>query len=218
MSEPRLVARDVELDLEDGARTRQVLRGIGLSVAAGEFVGLMGPSGSGKSSLLFVLSGLRAPTKGSVEALGAAWPNPPARGAAMRRRSLGLVLQDPFLIPYLTVRENAEAQALDEAAHARIAPLAESLGIAALLDAFPEMLSTGERQRASILRALVNDPAIVLADEPTAHLDAASGLAVIDLLARSAERAALLVTSHDPRMLERAGRVLRLADGALGTA
>jgi ABC-type lipoprotein export system ATPase subunit len=210
-----LEARHLEFTFRDGDRRTPVLRDVSLSVAPGEFVGLMGPSGSGKSSLLFLLAGLRAPASGEVQVLGAPWPVDAGVRADRRRRALGLVLQEPFLLMHLTVRENAMAHALDRDADARIPVLAGSLGIAHGLDSFPHQLSVGERQRASVLRALVNSPALVLADEPTAHLDRAAGGQVIDLLVRGARAAGLLVTTHDPEMLAAADRVLRLSDGRL---
>jgi len=215
MSRPVLAAENLALDYSDGPRLQRVLREIDLTLHAATFTGLIGPSGSGKSSLLFLLAGLRAPTTGRVQLFGQTWPRRLSQAAARRRRHLGLVFQDPFLISYLTLRENAEVQAADAEARARIEPLAEALGIGRLLDDLPERVSTGERQRASVLRALINSPAVVLADEPTAHLDHASGEQVMRCLLEAASMAALLVATHDPRVLERADRVLRLEDGRL---
>jgi putative ABC transport system ATP-binding protein len=215
MSGPLLEAVNVGLDYVDGPRAQTVVRDVSLVIRAGEFVGLMGPSGSGKSSLLFVLAGLRPPSRGEVRLFGEPWSRLVPRAAERRRRHLGLVFQDPFLISYLTLRENAAAQALDAEARARIDPLALDLGVREVLDDLPERVSTGERQRASVMRALVNSPAVVLADEPTAHLDRASGDQVVRRLAEVASEAALLVATHDPHVLERADRVLRLEDGRL---
>jgi putative ABC transport system ATP-binding protein len=210
-----LEGRNLAFAFRDGDAQTPVLRDVSLSVQPGEFVGLMGPSGSGKSSLLFLLAGLRTPARGEVRVLGAPWPGDAGARADQRRRSLGLILQEPFLLTHLSVRENASAHAIDDDAAARIRGLAESLGIAQRLDAFPHQLSVGERQRASVLRALVNSPALVLADEPTAHLDHAAGRQVIELLVRGARAAGLLVATHDPEMLAAADRVLRLSDGRL---
>jgi putative ABC transport system ATP-binding protein len=210
-----LEGRNLAFAFRDGDAQTPVLRDVSLSVQPGEFVGLMGPSGSGKSSLLFLLAGLRTPARGEVRVLGAPWPGDAGARADQRRRSLGLILQEPFLLTHLSVRENASAHAIDDDAAARIPGLAESLGIAQRLDAFPHQLSVGERQRASVLRALVNSPALVLADEPTAHLDHAAGRQVIELLVRGARAAGLLVATHDPEMLAAADRVLRLSDGRL---
>jgi putative ABC transport system ATP-binding protein len=215
MSGAVLAASGLALDYVDGARTQSVLRDVNLAIGQGEFVGLMGPSGSGKSSFLFVLAGLREPSRGDVRLFGEPWSRRVPHASERRRRQIGLVFQDPFLVSYLTLRENAAVQALGAAAQARIEPLADALGIRDLLDKLPERLSAGERQRASILRALVNAPAIVLADEPTAHLDRANGERVVHHLVETARGASLLVTTHDPTVLERADRVLRLVDGTL---
>ena len=210
-----LEARNLAFAFRDGDEHTPVLRDVSLTLQPGEFVGLMGPSGSGKSSLLFLLAGLRTPARGEVRMLGTGWPAGAGARADRRRRSLGLILQEPFLLTHLSVRENALAHAIDDEAAACIPDLAGSLGIAHRLDAFPHHLSMGERQRASVLRALVNSPALVMADEPTAHLDHAAGRQVIELLAHSARTAGLLVATHDPEMLAAADRVLRLSDGRL---
>ena len=215
MSTPLLEARDLWLEYRDGARAAKVLRGVSLDLAAGKSLGIMGPSGSGKSSLLLVLAGLRVPTRGIVRLGGVEWPSNPGASAGRRRRHLGFVFQESFLVPHLTLRENARLQAASPTAVERIAALAESLGVRSLLDELPGRMSAGERQRGGILRALVNDPLLILADEPTSSLDHETGLEVVDLLWRCAGGAALVVCSHDPSMLERANRVLQLRDGVL---
>lgn len=215
MSQPLLEAHDLWLEYRDGNRTARALRGVSLEVGAGQSLGIMGPSGSGKSSLLLVLGGLRWPARGVVRLAGVEWPRDPGASADRRRRQVGFVFQESFLVPHLTLRENARLQAVDRIAAERITPLARSLGIHALLDAFPARMSAGERQRGAILRALVNDPLLVLADEPTSNLDHQNGLEVMDLLWRCAAGAALLVCSHDPSMLERADRLEHLLDGTL---
>jgi ABC-type lipoprotein export system ATPase subunit len=128
---------------------------------------------------------------------------------------VGFVFQESFLVPHLTLRENARLQAASPTAVQRIPALADSLGIKGLLDELPGRISAGERQRGGILRALVNDPPLILADEPTSSLDHETGLEVVDLLWRCAGGAALVVCSHDPSMLTRADRVLQLRDGVL---
>ena len=210
-----LEGRSLTFVFRDGDERTPVLRDVSLGVRPGEFVGLMGPSGSGKSSLLDVLAGLRTPVRGEVLMLGAPWPADAGARADQRRRSLGLILQEPFLLAHLSVFENASAHAIDDDAAACIPGLAGSLGIAHRLEAFPHQLSVGERQRASILRALVNSPSVVLADEPTAHLDHAAGHHVIELLVQGARAAGLLVATHDPEMLATADRVLRINDGRI---
>jgi putative ABC transport system ATP-binding protein len=217
MSPPLLDARDLWLEYRDGTRAAHVLRGVSLDLAAGQSVGIMGPSGSGKSSLLLVLAGLRAPSRGVVRLGGVEWPSNAGASADRRRRHVGFVFQESFLVPHLTVRENARLQAASPTAVERIARLAESLGIRALLDELPGRISAGERQRSGILRALVNEPLLVVADEPTSSLDHATGLEVMDLLFQCAKGAALVVCSHDPSMLARADRTLQLRDGVLSS-
>jgi putative ABC transport system ATP-binding protein len=210
-----LEARNLVLDYAEGARRVRAVDGVDLTVEAGEFVGLVGPSGSGKSSLLFLLAGLRAPTEGTVRLSGRVLPQPPDAGADVRRRHVGFLFQEPFLVPYLTLRENALVHATGPEAAARVVALAGEIGMQGLLDERPHRISGGERQRAGLLRALANDPDLVLADEPTANLDHVTGRAVIGLLRRHAQGKALIVVTHDLEMLEGADRVLRLRDGRL---
>lgn len=213
-----LEARDMALEYHDGSRRIRAVDGVSLEIARGAFVGLVGPSGSGKSSLLFLLAGLRPLTSGSVTLLGHPLPARADGSAEVRRRHVGFLFQEPFLVPYLTVRENALSHTLDEAAAARIESLAEAIGMTSMLDERPHRLSGGERQRASLLRALANDPALILADEPTASLDQTTGKAVMEVLRTQAEGKGLLVVTHDPGMLVGADRVLHLADGRLHDA
>jgi putative ABC transport system ATP-binding protein len=210
-----LEAVDVVLEYHDGTRRVRAVDEVSMSLARGSFVGLVGPSGSGKSSLLFTLAGLRPPTRGTVRMLGKPLPARPDASAPLRRTQVGFLFQEPFLVPYLTVRENALSHTSGAAAVARVESLAEEIGMASMLDERPHRLSGGERQRASLLRALANDPALILADEPTASLDQATGHAVMTVLRRQAQNAGLLVVTHDPAMLEGADRVLYLRDGRL---
>lgn len=212
---PLLAARGLGLVYGEGARRVRAVEGLDLEVRRGEFVGLVGPSGSGKSSLLFLLAGLRRPTAGEVRLLDRPFAPSPDANAAVRRRHVGFVFQEPFLVPYLSVRENALVHALDGGATARVEALAARIGVAPLLDERPHRLSGGERQRAGLLRALANDPDLILADEPTAFLDHPTGHAVMDVLRAHVGRAALVVVTHDPEMLAGADRVLHLRDGRL---
>jgi putative ABC transport system ATP-binding protein len=218
VSDVLLEARGLGLAYGEGPRRVRAVADLDLEVRRGEFVGLVGPSGSGKSSLLFLLAGLRRATEGEVRLLGTPLPKDPDAGAALRRRRVGFVFQEPFLVPYLTVRENALAHAAGDGPAARIAAVAESLGIAALLDERPHRLSGGERQRAGVLRAILPEPDLLLADEPTAFLDHPTGHAVMNALRAQVGRAALVVVTHDPEMLAGADRVLRLRDGRLEDA
>ncbi len=213
-----LAARGLSLVYGEGPRRVRAVANLELEVRRGEFVGLVGPSGSGKSSLLFLLAGLRRPTAGHVELLSRRLDDAPDRNADARRRHVGFVFQEPFLVPYLSVRENALVAALDADAGPRVEALAARVGVTPLLDERPHRLSGGERQRAGLLRALVNAPDLVLADEPTAFLDHPTGHAVMDVLRAEVGRAALVVVTHDPEMLAGADRVLHLRDGALEAA
>ena len=210
---PVLEARGLGLAYRDGTRRVEALAGVDLEVGRGRFLALVGPSGSGKSSLLFLLAGLREPTAGEVILLGQPLRGGADRTADLRRRHVGFLFQEPFLVPYLTVRENALAHVPTAEAAARVDALAAAIGLGALLEERPHRLSGGERQRAGLLRALAAGPDVVLADEPTASLDEATGREVMAALREHGRAAALVVATHDPRMLEGADRVLRLADG-----
>jgi putative ABC transport system ATP-binding protein len=212
---PVLEAAGLSLEYADGQRRVKAVADVSLTVERGEFVGIVGPSGSGKSSLLFLLGGLRRPSAGRVTLLGTPLPPAPDQNADLRRRHVGFVFQEPFLVPYLSVRENALTHVDDDGAEPRLARLAEAIGMEALLDERPHRLSGGQRQRAGLLRALANAPDLVLADEPTAFLDQSSGHAVMDLLRAHLGRAALVVVTHDRAMLSGASRVLTLTDGVL---
>ena len=218
MSTACIEAHDLVLEYRDGTRRVRAVDGVGLTVQPGEFVGLVGPSGSGKSSVLCLLAGLRRPQRGTVRLCGRALTGDRDADADVRRRHVGFLFQEPFLIPYLSVRENALVHATEVAAAGRVSALAKAVGMDALLDERPHRLSGGERQRAGLLRALANEPRVVLADEPTASLDRATGRAVMDLLTRHRSGAGLVVVTHDPVMLEGADRVLHLADGRLVSA
>jgi putative ABC transport system ATP-binding protein len=212
---PLLEARGLVLEYHDGHRNVRAVDGVDLVVERGEFVGLVGPSGSGKSSVLFLLAGLRPPTSGNVRLLGRELPRHPDQGADLRRRHVGFLFQEPFLVPYLTVRENALGHTEDADAPRRVEAAAEEIGMTGLLDERPHRLSGGERQRAGILRALAHAPDLILADEPTGSLDQATGRAVMRSLRAHAGGAGLVVVTHDHGMLDGADRVLRLRDGRL---
>jgi putative ABC transport system ATP-binding protein len=210
-----LEARGLTLVYGEGARRVRAVEGLDLTVRRGEFLGLVGPSGSGKSSLLFLLGGLRRPDAGEVRVLGRPLAREPEANADVRRLHVGFVFQEPFLVPWLTVRENALTHVEDPDGPRRLERLAAAVGMGELLDERPHRLSGGQRQRAGLLRALANAPDLVLADEPTAFLDQASGHAVMDLLRAHLGHAALVVVTHDAAMLAGASRVLTLRDGRL---
>jgi putative ABC transport system ATP-binding protein len=198
-----------------------VLRGVSLQLAAGESVALTGESGSGKSTLLHLAGGLDRPDGGAILFEGQDIAGLGESGlAGFRRRSVGLVFQQFNLIPSLDVAANLAFQARLAGAHDAewCRRLAERLGLAKLLDRYPEQLSGGQQQRVAIGRALAGRPRLVLADEPTGTLDEATGDAVLDLmLALQAETGAgLLLVTHSLRLASRLGRRVNLAGGMLG--
>jgi putative ABC transport system ATP-binding protein len=206
-----------------GARAVEAVRGASLEVAAGELVLLEGPSGAGKTTLLLIAAGLLAPDRGEATLAGEALAPLGAAGRrALRARACGFVFQRANLLDRLTVRENVLLAAglaglPRPLARARAEALLARLGLAAVADRLPATLSGGEEQRVAVARALVHRPAVVLADEPTGELDAASGRAVATALAELAreEHVAVLVATHDARLRPFASRRAWMADGAL---
>jgi putative ABC transport system ATP-binding protein len=207
--------------VESGQVVTRALRGVDLTVEKGEFMALAGPSGSGKTTLLNLLGGLDAPTSGTVEIdghdLGAL-----SRGALadLRRDRIGFVFQSYNLIPVLTAAENAE-YVLDlkgvpeRARREKVRALFERMGLSAFFDTRPLKMSGGQQQRVAVARAIVAEPAVVLADEPTANLDQKTGNELVNLMRElNRERGVtFILSSHDPMVLEHADRVVRLVDG-----
>jgi putative ABC transport system ATP-binding protein len=205
----------------EGALRREVLRDVDLRVAPGEIVLLTGPSGSGKTTLLTLTGALRAVQQGSCRVLG--WELAGAREAdrVALRRNIGFIFQNHNLLGFLSARQNV-AMALelnggttDRERLERAGEMLASVGLAEHAEKRPGQLSGGQRQRVAVARALVGSPGLVLADEPTAALDKASGQEVVHLLrdlARSRGAAILLVT-HDPRILDVADRIVAMEDG-----
>ena len=193
------------------------LRGVSLHVAAGEIVAVAGPSGSGKSTLLSLLAGLDEPDGGTVYVHGQRLSHQSeANRARLRARMIGVLFQSGNLLPHLTVTGNIElAQRLaDNAARPHIPDLLAGLGMTARAAAYPGELSGGELARAGLAVALANNPAVLLADEPTGELDAHTETQVLDLLrARTEHGVAILVASHSPAVAAAADRVITLSDG-----
>ncbi|MHC5018753.1 MAG: ABC transporter ATP-binding protein [Planctomycetota bacterium] len=201
----------------------EALRGVTLEVRAGESVAIMGPSGSGKSTLLSLLGALDTPTSGEVRILGKS-VTARADRAEVRSKHLGFVFQSHHMIPALTLRENVEIPLHARgtpAAERRIAAAAalEAVGLAHRVDHAPTRVSGGERQRAAVARALVTNPQIILADEPTGSVDHLIGTQVLELLMTPVRErgAALIVVTHDPEVAAECDRTLRLRDGRLET-
>lgn len=214
-------ARNVTLTLGAPPASVEVLRGVSLLVAPGETVALLGPSGSGKSSLMAVLSGLERPTGGSVEVTGL---NFAALGedalAVARRGRIGIVLQAFHLLPTMTALENV-AVPLElggsRDAWSRAEAELRAVGLGHRLTHYPAQLSGGEQQRVAVARALAPRPTLLFADEPTGNLDTATGAEVMDLLfARGREAGStLFVITHDPSLAARCARVITLGDGRI---
>jgi len=214
---------DLALDYRTGGSVAHAVDTVNLAVDRGSFVGLIGPSGSGKSSLMYLLSGLKRPTRGSVTFDGRDYRGIPAAGLMrLRRQRFGFVFQQHFLINYLSALENVMVGAVrrNHEAAAYGQELLRRVGLGNKLQKRPYQLSIGERQRVAVARALVHHPAVVFADEPTASLDQATGREVINLLAdyRARGEGSLVVVTHDPAMLTGADRVLQMRDGKLSAA
>lgn len=218
---PLLAAKDLAKTYHIGRRTVEVLRGISFEVNAGDFIALRGASGSGKSTLLHLLGGLDVPDSGSIAFEGermSLWG--PAKLAAFRNLRVGFVFQAYHLLPELDALENvclparvARRPAAEVIARARA--LLTRVGLSERLDHRPAELSGGEQQRVAIARALINQPRLVLADEPTGNLDSQTGGGIMDLLCsiQREEGMTLVMVTHDPRVAARAPKVLELVDG-----
>lgn len=197
----------------------RALGDVSLAIYPGEFVGIEGPSGSGKSTLLHLMAGLDSPTAGAVELGGTDLrPLSERRRARIRLATVGIVFQRFYLLPSLSSRANValpliEAGVGKRARRARATELLERVGLGDRVDHAPGELSGGEQQRVAIARAVANDPALVLADEPTGEVDTETGAALIELFAEFAADRAVVVASHDRHLLEAADRVIRLRDG-----
>jgi putative ABC transport system ATP-binding protein len=213
--------RDLRLTIPAATGPVNILRGIDLDVARGETIGILGPSGSGKTSLLMLIAGLERATGGTIQVAGQdlAPLNEDAR-ARFRLANLGIVFQAFHLIPSMTAQENVAvplelAGRLDAAAAAAAA--LQQVGLAHRLTHRPSQLSGGEQQRVALARAFAPTPRLLLADEPTGNLDAATGSKVMDLLFAlcAAGDVTLLLITHDPALAARCGRIVTLSEGVL---
>jgi putative ABC transport system ATP-binding protein len=222
-SPPVIEARDVRLTLGEGAAAVEILRGIDLDVPQGQTLALLGPSGSGKSSLMAVLSGLERASGGSLKVAGEDFERLGEDALARARRGrIGIVLQAFHLLPTMTAQENVATPlelAGEPDAWARAVAELEAVGLGHRLSHYPAQLSGGEQQRVAVARAMAPRPPLIFADEPTGNLDTATGEQIADLLfARRAETGAtLIVITHDPALAERCERIVTLADGRIAT-
>jgi putative ABC transport system ATP-binding protein len=221
MTDPVLALTDARLTLAGNAGPVDILKGISLTVEKGETVGLIGPSGSGKSSLLMLMGGLERATGGKVLALGQDLTAMDEDALArFRRGNMGVVFQSFHLIPTMTALENValpmELAGVKDAFPRAQAEL-ESVGLGHRVDHYPAQMSGGEQQRVALARAAAPRPAILLADEPTGNLDGVNGQAIMDMLfgLRDRHGATLVLVTHAPELAARCDRVIRLADGLL---
>ncbi|MEM5477537.1 ATP-binding cassette domain-containing protein [Pacificibacter sp. AS14] len=224
MTDTVISLTDIGLSLNGNAGRVDILHDISLDVKRGETVGLIGPSGSGKSSLLMLLGGLEQATTGVVSVLGHNLTDMNEDALArFRRDHMGVVFQSFHLIPTMTALENV-ATPLELAGHAdafdRAREELEAVGLGARCDHFPSQMSGGEQQRVALARAAAPRPAIFLADEPTGNLDGTTGEAIMDLLMGLRDRhgATMVLVTHAPELAARCDRVIRLRDGALDLA
>ncbi len=216
-----LSLQDVHLSLNGNTGPVSILAGIDLEVQRGETLALIGPSGSGKSSLLMVMGGLEQATSGSVEAMGANLSTMDEDALArFRRAHMGVVFQSFHLIPTMTALENVatplELAGVRDAFDRARAEL-EAVGLGHRADHMPAQMSGGEQQRVALARAVVTRPDILLADEPTGNLDQANGAQVMDLLfdLRDRHNSTLVMVTHAPELAARCDRVVHLRDGRI---
>jgi putative ABC transport system ATP-binding protein len=222
MRELLVEVRNLSYAHRQGDHVQPVLRDLTLDLAAGEVVVLTGPSGSGKSTLLTIVGGLRSASEGSVRVLGTEVINARERDRVALRRRIGFIFQQHNLAPALTIAQNIQMGLQLSGGHRqrdardRIRRAAEEIGLGEHLHKLPRQLSGGQQQRAGIARALINDPKLVLADEPTASLDKTSGELVLGLFNQLAERgSAVVLVTHDKRIIEQADRILMMEEGML---
>ena len=219
--EAMVALSDLHLELESAAGPVNILRGIDVAIGRAETVSVVGPSGSGKSSMMMIIAGLERPTGGRVTVAGTDLATLDEDGLALfRRRHVGIVFQNFHLIPTMTALENV-AIPMEFAGRADAFPAARTMLAAVGLDHrethYPSQLSGGEQQRVALARAFAGEPDLILADEPTGNLDAATGHTIVELMFRlSRERGAtLMLITHDPTLAARCARQIRLKDGRI---
>ncbi|MGZ8281883.1 MAG: ABC transporter ATP-binding protein [Allosphingosinicella sp.] len=214
-------AQNVTLSLGTGEARTEVLRGVDIDIGRGDSLAILGPSGSGKSSLMAILSGLERASGGSVRVAGIDYgPLDEDALARARRGRIGIVLQSFHLLPTMTALENVavplELAGIDDA-FGRAGRELGAVGLEHRLGHYPAQLSGGEQQRVAIARAVAAGPEIIFADEPTGNLDKETGAAIIDLLfaRKQAAGATLVIITHDPMLAARCGRIVEMLDGRI---
>jgi ABC-type lipoprotein export system ATPase subunit len=223
MSEPLLSARAVTKSYDMGRRTLEVLRAVSLEVLRGEFLALRGASGAGKSTLLHLFGGLDTPNAGEIWFAGRNIAHLPELDLTLlRNRKIGFVFQAYHLLPELDALENVclparMARTPSAVAEKRGRDLLARVGLAERVEHRPYELSGGEQQRVAIARALINEPELILADEPTGNLDSHTGGEIMDLLCalRAERNTTLIIATHDANVAARAPKVVRLVDGVI---
>lgn len=212
--------KNVKKSFKDGDETIEALKETNFSVDKGEFAAIIGPSGSGKSTLLTIAGGLQSPSSGEIWINGRALNEKKEKARAkVRFEEIGFILQASNLVPFLTVKKQLQlVDKVNKAKENRAGlDLLKRLGLEKLVDKYPEELSGGERQRVAIVRALYNDPTIILADEPTVSLDTEKAYEVVKILAKEAKeknKATIMVT-HDLRLVDYCDKVYLMEDGRL---
>jgi len=221
MASPLISLTDVSLSLQSNAGPVEILKNISIAINPGESVGLIGPSGSGKSSLLMLMGGLERATGGTLAINGATLGDMSEdQLARFRRDTMGIVFQSFHLIPTMTAMENV-ATPLELAGHRdafdRARDALDQVGLSHRADHYPAQMSGGEQQRVALARAIVGRPKLLLADEPTGNLDGKNGAAVMDLMfdLQAKFGVTMVLVTHDPALADRCDRTIRLSDGTL---
>jgi lipoprotein-releasing system ATP-binding protein len=223
MSETLVIARDLRKSYKLGRRAVDVLQGVSISVERGEFLALRGASGAGKSTLLHLIGGLDTADSGEISVAGEPFHKMSAgKLARFRTEKIGFIFQAYHLLPEFDALENVcipgrIARHPVPVVTARATELLKRVGLGKRLDHRPRELSGGEQQRVAIARALINEPEVIIADEPTGNLDSHTGGDILDLLSeiRAERNTTLVIATHDPKVAERAPRVVQLIDGQI---
>ena len=219
--EKLIVTKDLRKTYPEDGVPVEAVRGIDLTISKGEFLAIVGPSGSGKTTFLNLISGLDYPTSGEVWLDGQQLSGMSGRELSdFRRDKIGFIFQAYNLIPVLTVEENVEYIMLlqglgKQERHRRVTRILAEVGLEGFAERFPPKLSGGQQQRVAVARAMVSRPAMILADEPTANLDSATGLGLLDMMRELNEKSSMtfVFSTHDQKIMECARRLVTLRDG-----